>query len=268
MLRAQIFAEHLTKLAIVIDQQHARLARCRARIGFIERACHILGFRHGFEFPAIFRPSKRIDNSLHAAHPKLRQPRGSPWPFVRRLFITVTRGEASQCSPYEKSSPLCAWQSRCRGWQSTRPPPRPGVHRGSRPGRPPLAWASSRIHGHGLAQAQSDRCAEDPGQVDHDGEKSQFQALRTSSQTNREALASTPPTDTAAYAALIATAQKNAATRIQLESETWSNVYSSVLTQTQRDAIPGIVAAAKAQREQRMEEWKAEHPAAPGSSGE
>ena len=80
-------------------------------------------------------------------------------------------------------------------------------------------------------------------------EKSQFQALRTSSQTNREALASTPPTDTAAYAALIATAQKNAATRIQLESETWSNVYSNVLTQTQRDAIPGIVAAAKAQRE-------------------
>ena len=98
-------------------------------------------------------------------------------------------------------------------------------------------------------------------------EKSQFQALRTSSQTNREALASTPPTDTAAYAALVATAQKNAATRIQLESETWSNVYSSVLTQTQRDAIPGIVAAAKAERAQRMEEWKAEHPQA-GSSGE
>jgi periplasmic protein CpxP/Spy len=98
-------------------------------------------------------------------------------------------------------------------------------------------------------------------------EKSQFQALRTSSQTNREALASTPPTDTAAYAALVATAQKNAATRIQLESETWSNVYSSVLTQTQRDAVPGIVAAAKAERAQRMEEWKAEHPQA-GSSGE
>jgi periplasmic protein CpxP/Spy len=98
-------------------------------------------------------------------------------------------------------------------------------------------------------------------------EKSQFQALRTSSQTNHEALASTPPTDTAAYAALVATAQKNAATRIQLESETWSNVYANVLTQTQRDALPGIVAAAKAQRAQRMEEWKAEHAPA-GSSGE
>jgi Spy/CpxP family protein refolding chaperone len=95
------------------------------------------------------------------------------------------------------------------------------------------------------------------------GQKSQFQALRTSSQTNRDALASTPPTDTAAYAALVATAQKNAATRVQLESETWSNIYSNVLTQTQRDTIPNIVAAAKAQREQ----WQAEHAAA-GSSGE
>jgi Spy/CpxP family protein refolding chaperone len=100
-----------------------------------------------------------------------------------------------------------------------------------------------------------------------EGQKSQFQALRSSSQTNHEAMASTPPTDTAAYATLVATAQKNAATRIQLMSETWANVYSNVLTQTQREAIPGIVAAAKAQREQRMEEWKAEHPEA-GSSGE
>jgi Spy/CpxP family protein refolding chaperone len=99
------------------------------------------------------------------------------------------------------------------------------------------------------------------------GEKSRFEALRTSAETNHEALASTPPTDTAAYAALVATAQKNAATRIQIESETWSNVYSSVLTQTQRDAIPGIVAAAKAQREQRMEEWKAEHAGAGPSGG-
>jgi Spy/CpxP family protein refolding chaperone len=94
-------------------------------------------------------------------------------------------------------------------------------------------------------------------------EKSQFEALRASSQTNHEALASTAPTDTSAYAALIATAQKNAATRIQLESETWSNVYSNVLNQTQRDAIPGIVAAAKAKRAQ----WQAEHAQA-GSSGE
>ncbi|MGA2398656.1 MAG: Spy/CpxP family protein refolding chaperone [Steroidobacteraceae bacterium] len=94
------------------------------------------------------------------------------------------------------------------------------------------------------------------------GEKSRFEALRTSSQTNREALASTAPTDTAAYGALIATAQKNAATRIQLMGETWTNIYQNVLTQTQRDAIPGIVAAAKVQHEQRMEQWKAEHSSA------
>ncbi len=98
-------------------------------------------------------------------------------------------------------------------------------------------------------------------------QKSQFQALRTSSQANHDALASTAPTDTASYAGLVATEQKNAAARIQLQSETWSNVYNNVLTQTQRDAIPGIVAAAKAQREQRMEQWKAEH-AQGGSSGE
>ena len=99
------------------------------------------------------------------------------------------------------------------------------------------------------------------------GQKSQFAALRTSSQTNREALASTAPTDTAAYGALIATAQKNAATRIQLMGETWTNIYANVLTQTQRDAVPGIVAAAKVQREQRMEQWKAAHSSA-GSTGQ
>lgn len=96
-------------------------------------------------------------------------------------------------------------------------------------------------------------------------EKSQFEALRSSSKANRESLANTPPTD-AAYAALVATAQKNAATRIQLMSETWSNIYQNVLTQAQREAIPGIVAAAKAKQEQRMEQWKANHPSA-GSTG-
>jgi periplasmic protein CpxP/Spy len=94
-------------------------------------------------------------------------------------------------------------------------------------------------------------------------QKSQFQALRTSSQTNHDALASTSPTDTATYAGLVATEQKNAAARIQLQSETWTNIYNNVLTPTQREAIPNIVAAAKAKREQ----WQAEHAQA-GSSGE
>jgi Spy/CpxP family protein refolding chaperone len=94
-------------------------------------------------------------------------------------------------------------------------------------------------------------------------QKSQFEALRTSSQTNHDALASTSPTDTATYGGLVATEQKNAAARIQLQSETWTNIYNNVLTQTQREAIPGIVAAAKAKRAQ----WQAEHAQA-GSSGE
>ena len=94
-------------------------------------------------------------------------------------------------------------------------------------------------------------------------QKSQFQALRTSSQTNHDALASTSPADTATYAGLVATEQKNAAARIQLRSETWANIYNNVLTPTQREAIPNIVAAAKARREQ----WQAEHAQAGSSSG-
>jgi Spy/CpxP family protein refolding chaperone len=92
-------------------------------------------------------------------------------------------------------------------------------------------------------------------------EKSQFEALRASVKANRQALATTPPTDSG-YPALIQTAQTNAATRIKLESETWTAVYENVLSQTQRDAIPGIVAAAQAQRAERMAAWQAQHAAA------
>jgi len=97
------------------------------------------------------------------------------------------------------------------------------------------------------------------------GNKSRFEALRASVKANREALATTAPTDPG-YPALIETAQTNAATRIKLESETWSSVYSGVLTKTQQEAIPGIVAAAKAQRAQRMAAWQAEHSQAPTST--
>jgi Spy/CpxP family protein refolding chaperone len=90
-------------------------------------------------------------------------------------------------------------------------------------------------------------------------EKSQYQALHASSKANRSALATTPPTDPG-YPALIQTAQTNAATRIKLESETWSAIYGNVLTKQQQDAIPGIVAAAREARESRMAAWKAAHP--------
>jgi Spy/CpxP family protein refolding chaperone len=91
------------------------------------------------------------------------------------------------------------------------------------------------------------------------GEKSQFEALHTSVKTNREALETTAPSSPG-YPALVQQAQNNAAQRIKLESETWSQIHGSVLTKAQQDAIPGIVAAAKAQREARTAAWKAQHP--------
>ncbi len=89
-------------------------------------------------------------------------------------------------------------------------------------------------------------------------QKSQFEALRASSKSNREALASTPPTDAAAYGALVKTAQTNASTRISLMSQTWTKIYGA-LTPAHQQAIPGIVAAAQAARQSRIEAWKAEH---------
>jgi hypothetical protein len=96
------------------------------------------------------------------------------------------------------------------------------------------------------------------------GEKSQFEALRTSAKANHTALATTAPTDPG-YPALIQTAQTDAATRIKLQSETWSAIYSNVLTKAQQQAIPGIVAAAQQAREARIAAWKAQHPQAPAS---
>jgi len=94
------------------------------------------------------------------------------------------------------------------------------------------------------------------------GERSQFEALRTSVTANREALETTSPASPE-YPALVQQAQTNAAQRIKLESETWSGIYGNVLTKAQQDAIPGIVAAARAEREARMAAWKAQHSAPP-----
>jgi Spy/CpxP family protein refolding chaperone len=91
------------------------------------------------------------------------------------------------------------------------------------------------------------------------GEKSQFEALHASIKTNRQALETTPPSSPD-YPGLVQQAQNNAAQRIKLESETWSAIYTSVLSKAQQEAIPGIVAAATAEREARMAAWKAEHP--------
>ena len=99
------------------------------------------------------------------------------------------------------------------------------------------------------------------------GEKSQFESLHASSKANRTALAITPPTDPG-YPALIETAKSNAATRIKLKSETWTAIYSNVLTKQQQAAIPGIVAAAQQAREERVAAWKAAHPQATAPTAE
>jgi Spy/CpxP family protein refolding chaperone len=91
------------------------------------------------------------------------------------------------------------------------------------------------------------------------GEKSQFEALRASVEANREALETTAPSSPD-YPSLVQKAQENAAQRIKLESETWAQIHGSVLTKAQQDSIPGIVAAAREQREAKMAAWKAEHP--------
>jgi Spy/CpxP family protein refolding chaperone len=94
------------------------------------------------------------------------------------------------------------------------------------------------------------------------GEKGQLDALHESARANRQALATTPPTDPG-YAALIETEQHNAAARIMLEHQTWKQVYESVLTKQQQQQIPGIAAAAQAARESGMGAWKAQHPQPP-----
>jgi Spy/CpxP family protein refolding chaperone len=99
------------------------------------------------------------------------------------------------------------------------------------------------------------------------GEKSQYESLHASSKANRSALSTTPPTDPG-YPALIETAKTNAATRIKLQSETWTAIYSNVLTKQQQAAIPGIVAAAQQAREERVAAWKAAHPQATAPASE
>ena len=88
--------------------------------------------------------------------------------------------------------------------------------------------------------------------------KPQFQALTASSRANREALATTAPTDHPAYDTLLATSKANAASRIQLRSDVWAQVYA-VLTPAQQAQIPGIVAADKAARDARRAAWQSQH---------
>ena len=89
------------------------------------------------------------------------------------------------------------------------------------------------------------------------GEKSQFEALHASVKANREALADDrrPRVPITGARSKQSTGQCLAAH--QARSETWSAIYTSVLTKAQHDAIPGIVAAAKAAARSRMAAWEA-----------
>jgi periplasmic protein CpxP/Spy len=85
-----------------------------------------------------------------------------------------------------------------------------------------------------------------------------FRALMAGHRANREALATTPPTDHPAYETLLATSKGNAASLIQLRSDVWAQVYA-VLTPAQQARIPDVVAAAKAARDARRAAWQSQH---------
>jgi len=133
-------------------------------------------------------------------------------------------------------------------------------------GLPAATSAGSHWHGghrHGGLQhvlAQLDLTADQQAQVRSILAQSrpQFQALMASSRANREALAITAPTDQPAYETLLATSKANAASRVQLRSDVWSQVYA-VLTPAQQARLPDLVAADRAARDARRAAWQNQH---------
>ncbi len=88
--------------------------------------------------------------------------------------------------------------------------------------------------------------------------KPRFQALMASSRANHEALSTTAPSNHPAYDTLLETAKQNSASMVQLHSDVWAQIHA-VLTPEQQAAIPGIVAAEKAQRDARRAAWQQAH---------
>ena len=83
-----------------------------------------------------------------------------------------------------------------------------------------------------------------------------MQATQQSGRANRDQLLVTPPDDPA-YPGLIAFAKSNAAELIQRTSDLWSQVYDE-LTPDQRAQIPGLVAAARTERDSRKASRRAQ----------
>ncbi len=88
--------------------------------------------------------------------------------------------------------------------------------------------------------------------------KPQFQALMASGRATHEALSTTAPTDHPAYDSLLAASKANAASRLQLRSDVWAQVYT-VLTPAQQAEVPVFVAAQKAARDARRAAWRNAH---------
>ena len=87
--------------------------------------------------------------------------------------------------------------------------------------------------------------------------KPQLSTLHASLRANHEALADAAPTD-ANYPSLLATEKANAAARVQAMSDLKTQIYA-VLTPAQQAQIPGILAANRAARAQKIAAWHAQH---------
>jgi Spy/CpxP family protein refolding chaperone len=116
------------------------------------------------------------------------------------------------------------------------------------------AWHRPGAAMHALLR-HLDLTADQKGRIEaiHSAAKPRAEALREASRANRDALATTPPTDPA-YAGLIDQSKANAATAIQMRSDVWTQVYA-VLTPEQRAKVPALMAAARAKHKARAEEW-------------
>jgi Spy/CpxP family protein refolding chaperone len=87
----------------------------------------------------------------------------------------------------------------------------------------------------------------------HESLKPRAEALHSAARRDRDALATTPPTDPA-YAALLEQSKADAAQAIQMRGDAWTQVYG-VLTPEQRAKVPALLAAAHQKREERRQAW-------------
>jgi len=88
----------------------------------------------------------------------------------------------------------------------------------------------------------------------HEKAHSQMETLESTSRANREKMAGLSPKDPA-FASAVQAAKANAAARIQLHADLWTQTYA-VLTPAQQGMIPVLLTAAKNERAAREAAWK------------